>query len=60
VADKRVGELAIPDLVPRLSDTPGEVRTLGPELGEHNDEIYRSLLGLEDAEIERLKAEGAI
>ena len=60
VADKRVGELAIPNLVPRLSDTPGEVRTLGPELGEHNDEIYRSLLGLEDAEIERLKAEGAI
>ena len=60
VTDKRVGELAIPNLVPRLSDTPGEVRSLGPELGEHNDEIYRGLLGLEAAEIERLKAEGVI
>jgi len=39
VADKRVGELAIPNLVPRLSDTPSEERTLGPELG-----VTKSLL----------------
>ena len=34
--DERVGELAIPNLVPRLSDTPGEVKWLGPSLGAHN------------------------
>jgi succinyl-CoA:(S)-malate CoA-transferase subunit B len=54
--DPRVGELAIPNLVPRLSDTPGEVRWLGPSMGEHNNEIYRQWLGLNDAEIERLTA----
>jgi succinyl-CoA:(S)-malate CoA-transferase subunit B len=48
--------LAIPNLVPRLSDTPGEVRWLGPSMGEHNNEIYRQWLGLNDAEIERLTA----
>jgi len=52
--DPRVGELAIPNLVPRLSDTPGEVRWLGPSMGEHNNEVYRQWLGLADAEIERL------
>jgi succinyl-CoA:(S)-malate CoA-transferase subunit B len=54
--DPRVGELAIPNLVPRLSDTPGEVRWLGPSMGEHNNEVYRQWLGLNDAEIERLTA----
>jgi succinyl-CoA:(S)-malate CoA-transferase subunit B len=54
--DPRVGALAIPNLVPRLSDTPGEVRWLGPSMGEHNNEVYRQWLGLNDAEIERLTA----
>ena len=38
-------ELAIPNLVPKLSATPGKVNWLGPELGAHNDEIYRGLAG---------------
>lgn len=54
--DARVGELAIPNLVPRLSDTPGAVKWLGPSMGEHNDEVYKSWLGLDAAEIERLTA----
>jgi crotonobetainyl-CoA:carnitine CoA-transferase CaiB-like acyl-CoA transferase len=54
--DPRVGELAIPNLVPRLSETPGEVKWLGPAMGEHNGEIYRDWLRLSDAEIEALTA----
>uniref|UniRef100_UPI001A8F131D CaiB/BaiF CoA transferase family protein n=1 Tax=Roseococcus thiosulfatophilus TaxID=35813 RepID=UPI001A8F131D len=54
--DPRVGELAIPNLVPRLSETPGEVKWLGPSMGAHNDEVYRDWLGLDEAEIERLSA----
>ena len=54
--DPRVGELAIPNLVPRLSDTPGAVKWLGPSMGEHNDEVYKEWLGLDEAEIERLTA----
>jgi succinyl-CoA:(S)-malate CoA-transferase subunit B len=54
--DARVGELAIPNLVPRLSETPGEVKWLGPAMGEHNGEIYREWLKFSDAEIEALTA----
>jgi formyl-CoA transferase len=45
---------------PRLSSTPGRVRHPGPELGEHNDEVYRGLLGLGDGEMEELTAGGVI
>jgi succinyl-CoA:(S)-malate CoA-transferase subunit B len=58
--DERVGELPIPNLVPRLSDTPGSVNWLGPRLGEHNDEVFKGLLGLTDADLRRLAAEGVI
>jgi succinyl-CoA:(S)-malate CoA-transferase subunit B len=54
--DPRVGELAIPNLVPRLTDTPGRVKWLGPSMGEHNDEVYRDWLKLDQAEIDRLTA----
>jgi crotonobetainyl-CoA:carnitine CoA-transferase CaiB-like acyl-CoA transferase len=58
--DERVGELHIPNLVPRLSDTPGQVKWLGPRLGEHNDEIFKSVLGLTDEDLRRLSAEGVV
>jgi crotonobetainyl-CoA:carnitine CoA-transferase CaiB-like acyl-CoA transferase len=55
-----VGELPIPNLVPRLSDTPGRVNWLGPRLGEHNVEVYQTLLGLSDDDLSRLADEGVI
>jgi len=58
--DDRVGELPIPNLVPRLSDTPGSVNWLGPRLGEHNDEVFKGLLGLTDEDLSRLSSEGVI
>jgi len=60
VEDPRVGELAVPNLVPRLSDTPGAVKWLGPALGSHNDEIYRGMLGLDEAELQRLRESAVI
>ncbi|MBI4587453.1 MAG: CoA transferase [Candidatus Rokubacteria bacterium] len=44
----------------KLSDTPGEVRTPAPMLGEHNARVFQELLGLAPAEIERLAAAGVI
>ncbi|HEY7217003.1 MAG TPA: formyl-CoA transferase [Candidatus Binatia bacterium] len=43
----------------KLSDSPTEVKR-SPFLGEHTGEILRSLLGLDDDEIEDAQKEGAI
>jgi len=58
--DQRAGELAVPNVCPRLSDTPGSVDWLGPALGAHTDEIYKGLLGLTDVELDTLRASGVI
>lgn len=44
----------------RFSATPLEYRLPPPLLGEHTDEVLRSLLGKNDAEIARLRAEEII
>jgi succinyl-CoA---D-citramalate CoA-transferase len=49
------GELPMQNAMPRLSETPGAVRTAGPALGEHNDEVYGGLLGLDETERARLR-----
>jgi crotonobetainyl-CoA:carnitine CoA-transferase CaiB-like acyl-CoA transferase len=56
----RLGPLAVPGVFPDLSDTPGEIRWLGPELGEHTDEVLREVLGQSDEEIAGLRAEGVV
>jgi formyl-CoA transferase/succinyl-CoA--D-citramalate CoA-transferase len=38
--------VAMPGVVPKLSDTPGRVRRGAPLLGEHDDEVWTELLGL--------------
>jgi len=46
----------VPDVMPRLSKTPGHIATLGPSLGQHNVEIYKRLLGLTALEFDELVA----
>ena len=58
--DPRVGELAVPNLVPRLTETPGKVNWLGMELGAHNTEIYQERLGLTAEDMDRLQTDGVI
>ncbi len=60
VKDERIGGLAVPNVVPRLTATPGEVKWLGRGLGEHNKEIYGELLGLSDERIQELAKKGVI
>jgi crotonobetainyl-CoA:carnitine CoA-transferase CaiB-like acyl-CoA transferase len=54
------GEVAQPGIVPRLNGTPGRVRGRAPHLGEHNEEVFRGLLGLSPAEVDALRAAGIV
>jgi crotonobetainyl-CoA:carnitine CoA-transferase CaiB-like acyl-CoA transferase len=56
----RIGPLAVPGPLPSLSDTPGEVRWLGPALGADSKVVLRELLGLDDAELDDLHSEGVL
>ena len=60
VAHAKLGELVLPGVVVKMSDTPGSVRTSGPELGQHTDEVLRSLLGLSADDLARLRADQVI
>jgi crotonobetainyl-CoA:carnitine CoA-transferase CaiB-like acyl-CoA transferase len=44
----------------RLSATPVDYRIPPPLLGQHTQEVFRTLLGKSDAEIERLRAAGIV
>ncbi len=44
----------------KMSATPGHIRRPACRLGEHNDHVYRDLLGMSEAEIARLRQEGHI
>jgi crotonobetainyl-CoA:carnitine CoA-transferase CaiB-like acyl-CoA transferase len=44
----------------RLSRTPGELRSPAPVLGQHNEEIFRGMLGLSTEQIEQLVKENVI
>src|SRR5690242_12759897 len=60
--DDRIGRnVKGPGVVPVLSQTPGTIRSAGPARpGQHNDEIYRGLLGKTSEELETLRAEGVL
>jgi crotonobetainyl-CoA:carnitine CoA-transferase CaiB-like acyl-CoA transferase len=44
----------------RFSATPIEHKVPPPLLGQHTEEILRGLLGRSDAEIDKLRADGAV
>ena len=52
VEDPDIGPFPMQNVVPRLSETPGEVRWTGPKLGQHNDEIYSQVLGMGEEDLD--------
>ncbi len=59
VDDPNLGRVRIQNAIPRLVDTPGQVRHLGGKLGQHNAEIFAEL-GHDAAELQALKEDGVI
>ena len=60
VPHKVLGMLKMQGTFPKLSQSPGEVRWVGPELGEHNEEVWGGLLGFSSQKMADLKARGLI
>lgn len=56
----RLGSVKVPGIVPKFSATPGAIRHRAPELGEHNNDILSSELGLTSKEIAQLQEKGVI
>ncbi len=54
VPDADLGSIPMHAVVPRLSGTPGALRTPAPELGEHNGEVLGAL-GLTDEDLDQLR-----
>ncbi|WP_268800485.1 CaiB/BaiF CoA transferase family protein [Pseudomonas huanghezhanensis] len=52
-------KVKMPGIVPKLSETPGEVNWQGPSLGQHTDSVLGGL-GLTGTDIERLKKDGVV
>ena len=57
--DADMGAFPMHHVVPRLSATPGSIRTPAPRLGEHNEALLEEL-GLKKEEIKNLRSKGII
>lgn len=53
-------QVKLPNFAPKLSETPGNTRWIGPELGAHNASVYRELLGLDSPQLDQLEKNGVI
>ena len=59
VPDPELGDIPMHNVTPRLTGTPGAIRSPAPELGQHNTELLTEL-GLSDVEVEQLGRDGVI
>jgi crotonobetainyl-CoA:carnitine CoA-transferase CaiB-like acyl-CoA transferase len=57
--DAETGRLVMHNIIPRLSETPGRLRSPAPRLGEHTGEILGQF-GLDEATLEMLARDGVI
>jgi crotonobetainyl-CoA:carnitine CoA-transferase CaiB-like acyl-CoA transferase len=58
--DPKLGRVTMAGPVPKLSRTPGGIRTAAPGLGEHTEVVLKELLGLHSSELESLRSEGIL
>ncbi|NMC07718.1 MAG: hypothetical protein GYA24_21065, partial [Candidatus Lokiarchaeota archaeon] len=52
---ENVARATIPNPVLKFSDSPGDITTMAPGLGQHNAEIYTGLLGIDADALKKLK-----
>jgi formyl-CoA transferase len=54
------GKVKLIGSVYKMSKTPGDRKRRVPDVGEHNEEIYGGLLGIDAREMQKLKEENVI
>jgi len=59
VPDDEVGRVTMHNILPRLSATPGVMRTPAPKLGEHTAEIL-GRVGIGPVDLARLRSQGVV
>jgi formyl-CoA transferase len=60
VRHRDYGELKMQNVAPKLSETPGGIRSVASGLGQHNDEVYLGILKLATARYEECKRDRVI
>jgi formyl-CoA transferase len=59
VPDPELGSVLMQNVLFRLSETPGEVRSAGPTIGQHTEEVLGEL-GIGPDEVAELRQKGAV
>ncbi len=54
------GPIRYPGLPMQFSETPWRIKHAAPLLGEHNEEVYNQMLGIDKARLVQLREEGII
>ena len=60
IAHQITGEVEVPGVPIKLSETPGDVDAPAPSLGEHTTQVLTELLKMRPDEVEQLKRDGVI
>jgi crotonobetainyl-CoA:carnitine CoA-transferase CaiB-like acyl-CoA transferase len=60
VVHPTAGRYTVPNFPVKFSETPGEVKTAAPMLGQDTEEILTTLLGFTEEEVAALEKEGKI
>lgn len=60
VKDEQLGEMTVQSAVPRFSGQDARIEHLGPQLGQHNYEVYGELLGISNSDLDDLRARGVL
>tara|TARA_Y100001934_G_scaffold55960_1_gene69046 strand:- start:1062 stop:2267 length:1206 start_codon:yes stop_codon:yes gene_type:complete len=58
--DEDLGQIRMTGAFPVMSETPAAIRHAGPRKGQHNDDIYKGELGLDEAALGALREDGVI
>ena len=58
--DSELGKTKMLGVVPKFSATPGSVAHAGPKIGQDNDDVYKSWLGMTDTQISKLQSDEII